>query len=241
METSTEYMSSIAPRISSPLRTSPARRRSSRCRRASPIASAMPPRYGASSTPQSSGVGSCSPAITARVIRASAYSFSASWSIRIPHVGVCRQRRDALVDRGASPRVSRSASSRSPRWRARIAFAQQRMRGARPEARSRAAFLSSTGRECPGQIVEAHGRRSGPAPRVVGRRGARRRERCPRRRIHPCRHRSDEPCDFLPRPRTGGRRGPVDGPTRARAPCRTRGLVRMGSLPRALIHRRSQT
>ena len=73
------YSSSIAPRIRSLSSISPRRSRSSTARRPSPIDSPTPFRYGASSTPRSSGEGS-SPSLTiASVILASAYSFWASW------------------------------------------------------------------------------------------------------------------------------------------------------------------
>ena len=164
----------------------------------------------------------------------------------IPHVGVCGGGGDALVDRGAS--LAREPLRLLPlaavEGANRVRTAPDRAPRGRKSPFPGCVLVVEPGANGPGQIVEAHGRRFRlPRPRVVGRRGARRRERCPRRRIHPCRRRSDEPCDFLPRPRTG-----AQASVRSTAPTEGSGALAAraascgwGSLPRALIHRRSQT
>src|SRR4051812_2598634 len=138
-------MSSIAVRSSSPRSVSPARRRSRMWRRISPIASAIPFRYGAGSTPTSSGTGISSPATNAAVIRASAYSFCASWRYPAKRTSWCSSTAASPQSRAAraSP-ISSEAFSASPRWTARIAFADERIAEREAiSACSRAAVFSS--------------------------------------------------------------------------------------------------
>src|SRR3990170_3465622 len=148
-------MSSIAVSTASPSATFPCRSRSRMLRRASPIASAMPFRYGAASTPSSSGVGSAAaPVTTASVILASAYSFWASW--RYPAYRICgwssTAARPSSIAAFASS-ISRCATSSSPRWIARIAFAQERIAAREAgSARSRASMTSSNRRRSPSEM-----------------------------------------------------------------------------------------
>src|SRR5262249_9980186 len=138
-------MSSSVARVRSAFATSPVRSRSRMCRRPSPIASARPLRYGASPTPRISGPASSSPATSEYVRFASAYSFSASSRYPANRTSGCWvtpsiPSSSAVRDSRISPR----ATSNSPRWTARIAFAEARIeRRAAGRAFSRAAVLAS--------------------------------------------------------------------------------------------------